>query len=86
MLYFRLFRWVLPLAAVLSLIGCQSKSGLSPEARKVKNDAYDYVYSTASRIPQKVRRGAEPELNNDASPVAVLEGERAKALLRNSRP
>ncbi len=72
----------------MSLInwGCRSTQGLSPEAQKIKEDTYDYVYTTDSRIPQKVRRGAEPTHNAGVSPVAILEGEQAKAMLRNSRP
>jgi hypothetical protein len=76
------------MSMVVALVGwgCRSTSGLSPEAQKIKAATYEYVYTTDSRIPQKVRRGSAPSQNSGASPVAILEGEEAKALLRKSRP
>jgi hypothetical protein len=72
--------------AVTALMSCRSPDGLSDEARKMKRERYETVYTVGSHIPRTVRRGEDPESNNGASPVAVMEGERAREAVRVMQP
>ncbi len=77
----RSLRAVLLVLALGTLTGC-STNGLSPEAQKVKAETYETVYTLGSHIPKKVHRGAEADSNDGASPVAVIEGEKARDVVR----
>lgn len=68
------------------LTGCRSTNGLSDEAREQKRERYETVYTVGSHIPKTVRRGENPDANNGASPVAVIEGERARDAVRAMQP
>lgn len=79
----RLVRLLPPLTLLFVLSGCASKTaGLSDEAKKARNDRYEYVTTVDSRIPQRVLKGQGPSHNTGTSPVAVLHGERARDLIR----
>ncbi|GAB5560787.1 MAG: hypothetical protein SynsKO_24340 [Synoicihabitans sp.] len=75
---------LLPVVVLLCLgTGCASnKAKLSPEAKKLLNERYEWVTTTDSRIPQRVLKGEYAEQNQGSSPVAVLHGERARDLIR----
>lgn len=75
---------LLPIVTLLCVFtGCAStKANLSPEAKKILNDRYDWVTTTDSHIPQRVLKGQNAAYNTGSSPVTVLHGERARDLLR----
>ncbi len=72
---------VVAVAAALGSGGCATSS-LSPEAQKVRSETYETVYTVGSHIPRKVRRGEDAASNDGASPVAVIEGEKARETVR----
>ena len=77
------FPLVLTCIALAFSSGCaSSSSGLSPEAKKLQNERYEYIKTVDSHIPQRVLKGQKAEHNSGTSPVAVLEGEKARDILR----
>lgn len=75
---------LLPVVALLCLgTGCANyNSKLSPEAKKLLDERYEWVTTTDSRIPQRVLKGEHAAHNQGSSPVAVFHGERARDLIR----
>ena len=74
----------IPVVALLCLgTGCANyNSKLSPEAKKLLDERYEWVTTTDSRIPQRVLKGEYAAQNQGSSPVAVFRGERARDLIR----
>lgn len=75
---------LLPIVALLCVLtGCATtQAKLSPEAKKILNDRYEWVTTTDSRIPRRVLKGQNAAYNTGSSPVAVFHGERARDLIR----
>ena len=48
----------------------------------MKAETYETVYTLGSHIPKKIHRGDDSESNDGASPVAVIEGEKARDVVR----
>ena len=71
-----------PVVAPLCLgTGCANyNSKLSPEAKKLLDERYEWVTTTDSRIPQRVLKGEPAAHNQGSSPV--FHGERARDLIR----
>lgn len=75
---------LLPVVALLCLgTGCANyNSKISPEAKKLLDERYEWVTTTDSRIPQRVLKDEHAAHNQGSSPVAVFHGERARDLIR----
>jgi|GEM_PF-1763407 len=76
-------RLALCACGLLLVTGCASRSsGLSDEAKRQRAQAYEYVRTVDSHIPQRVARGNEAEYNSGSSPVTVIKGQQAQDMLR----
>ena len=62
---------LLPIVALLCVLTgyATTQAKLSPAAKKILDDRYEWVTTTDSRIPQRVLKGQDADYNNGSSPV-----------------
>ncbi|MDA7916632.1 hypothetical protein N9B49_00260 [bacterium] len=80
----KLFLLSLSLFLLVAFTGCESTG-----ANKSKSDdegEYEYVTSTNSRIPRKVRKGSSYNQDSGSSPLGTVSGQKAKDYIGSGGP
>ena len=72
----------LSLFLLVAFTGCETTDASKSKAND--DDEYEYVISTNSRIPRKVRKGSTYSQDSGSSPMGSVSGQKAKDYIGTS--